>query len=157
MYRLVEALQGVINQSDHFVDFACGNNRFGSILCQCFGLSWSSYDEAVPEDTRNYMGKSWMLAGPSDVPANVVIGIFPPLHKGPIMCEMYLQHALQFRPRLLVLLVPASCRWCPDKRKYEELMRRKGFCSEVDFATEQGHGDLAPQRVSLDLLILRRV
>ena len=84
-------------------------------------MSFVGFDILPAECQKYFVRKSWFdvklgqLPPPvrMDMPSNIVIGLNPPFGVRNAMAIKFIKHGLQFRPRLIVLIVPQVCYFAP--------------------------------------------
>ena len=97
-------------ERDVYVDFSCGTNEFGAML----GLKkWFGLDIYLPATNncgQRFRWKNWFDV--TWLPRDCVIGLNPPFGSKGELAQKFIDHALSFKPRLLVLIVPdISVKW----------------------------------------------
>lgn len=106
-------LQPELRAGDTFIDFACGQNSFGGMLTDPGTrgpLATRAFDVLSPaEKTADFERRNWLSVDASELPSGeLVIGLNPPFgHQNKTAIE-FVAHALCARPRLLVLIMPAT-------------------------------------------------
>jgi len=112
-----------LRKGDCCVDFSCGSNEFLSMLekkSAMAGLgnsmSYVGFDILPASIQRNFVMKSWFDVRQHDllsetnldpkVPTHIVVGLNPPFGVKSAMAIKFIQHSLQFMPRVIVLIVP---------------------------------------------------
>jgi len=113
---VASSIESFLNPDDRFVDFCCGSNNFGQILHRRFGIPWVAFDVFPAQNMMNFVRKNWFDVLPSDVPGNLVIGLSPPLVLDQSIAKRFVQHALLFKPRMVLLLPKAA--WLPSSDSY---------------------------------------
>jgi hypothetical protein len=107
-------------------------------------VSGRAYDIIVAKNDTDFVLKSWFDAsaaterlGPSD---NLVIGLNPPFGKNNSLANQFVRHAVdQFRPRILVLIVPPSTLIPAD---YRLAFEDRNMCRGEEFYVPGGCGYL---------------
>jgi len=106
-------LQRELLPGDTFIDFACGQNSFGGMLTDPGTnrpLATRAFDVLSPaEKTADFERRNWLSVDASELPSGeLVIGLNPPFgHQNKTAIE-FVAHAVCARPRLLVLIMPAT-------------------------------------------------
>lgn len=96
--------RGRLVATDVYIDFSCGTNEFGAML----GLKrWVGFDILPPSTNacrEHFRWVNWFDV--SDVPPKAVIGLNPPFGVGGETARLFINKSLNFKPRLLALIVP---------------------------------------------------
>lgn len=109
--RVADQLKPLLRTDrDVFIDFSCGTNEFGFML----GLkNWWGYDIYPPAvhkcaSQEHFRWKNFFDVDSGELPANCVIGLNPPFGVGGDTASLFVKKAMDFRPRLIALIVPES-------------------------------------------------
>ena len=110
---IAKRLQPYLQPGDTFVDFACGQNSFGALLKDPQTqqpLETVAFDILSPaEKTDNFVRRPWQSVDATTLPqGELVIGLNPPFGHENKEAIKFVQHSLCARPRLLVLIMPAT-------------------------------------------------
>ncbi|OMO52936.1 Zinc finger, PHD-type [Corchorus capsularis] len=111
--EVVGRLHWYVQNGDTIVDFCCGSNDFSCLLKEKLekvgkSCSYKNYDLFQPKNDFNFEQKDWMNVNPNDLPdgSKLVMGLNPPFgHKGQ-RAYKFIEKALKFKPKLLILIVP---------------------------------------------------
>jgi len=111
--EIARTVQPMLQAGDTFVDFACGQNSFGSMLVDPATrqpLASRSFDVLSPVDkTHDFCRRNWFAVSASELPpGELIIGLNPPFGHNNKTAIEFVKHAVCMRPRLLVLIMPAT-------------------------------------------------
>ena len=111
--KIAERLNPLLRPGDTFVDFACGQNSFGGLLRDPLTqqtLPTVSFDVLSPaENTSDFHRRNWFAVSAAEMPpGELVVGLNPPFGHLNKTAIDFVKHALCMRPRLLVLIMPAT-------------------------------------------------
>jgi len=129
--QIADCVQNELLPGDTFVDFACGQNSFGSLLkdpATNEPLPTIAFDILSPaERTDDFHRHPWHAVDASVLPpGELVIGLNPPFgHQNREAIE-FVEHALCAKPRMIALIMPAT-NYAPrgyDLVKYDDQMCR---------------------------------
>eukprot|EP00898_Chlorokybus_atmophyticus_P001657 jgi/Chlat1/2492/Chrsp175S02363 len=111
----------VIHEGDTVVDFCCGANHWSVFLAeQCKELghrnvSFRNFDLFKAENSFCFEQRDWFEVKPGDLPPGerLVIGLNPPFGTQCALANRFVAHAVEFKPRVIVLIVPRETRHPP--------------------------------------------
>ncbi|OMO55445.1 Zinc finger, RING/FYVE/PHD-type [Corchorus olitorius] len=123
-YTKVEKLKEIVNRlywylqdGDTIVDFCCGSNDFSCLLNEKLeevrkSCSFKNYDLFHPKNDFNFEQKDWMTVNIDELPdgSELVIGLNPPVGREASGTNKFIQKALRFRPKLIVVIAPMEAR-----------------------------------------------
>ncbi|XP_047048314.1 protein ENHANCED DOWNY MILDEW 2-like [Lolium rigidum] len=111
--KIVDKLQWYIQSGDTVVDFCCGSNDFSTLLKEkledsekhCF---YKNYDLIQPKNNFNFERRDWMTVQPDELPAGsrLIMGLNPPFGFKASLANQFINKALSFKPKLIILIVP---------------------------------------------------
>jgi hypothetical protein len=99
---VVNGLDEIKDEEVTFVDFACGKNEFAKLL----PLKSLSFDFGSICEAYGGMVKDWFTV--KDLPSKVIIGLNPPFGYQGCLARRFVNHALSFKPLLLLLILPSK-------------------------------------------------
>ncbi|GER54071.1 enhanced downy mildew 1 2 [Striga asiatica] len=95
------------------VDFCCGSNDFSCLMkeeLERMGrkCSFKNYDLIQPKNDFNFEKRDWMSVGLGELPegSNLIMGLNPPFGVQASLANQFIEKALSFMPKLLILIVP---------------------------------------------------
>lgn len=113
--EIVDILHWYVQEGDTIVDFCCGSNDFSCLMkkkLQEMGkkCSFKNYDLITPKNDFNFEQRDWMSVHPRELPAgsNLIMGLNPPFGVKASLANKFIDKALEFKPKLLILIVPTE-------------------------------------------------
>ncbi|KXG25665.1 hypothetical protein SORBI_3007G214900 [Sorghum bicolor] len=110
---IVDKLQWYIQSGDTVVDFCCGSNDFSLLLKETLESSgkncfYKNYDLIQPKNDFNFERRDWMTVQPDELPTGcrLVMGLNPPFGFKASLANQFINKALTFKPKLIILIVP---------------------------------------------------
>ncbi|KAK1348692.1 Protein ENHANCED DOWNY MILDEW 2 [Heracleum sosnowskyi] len=110
---IVDKLRWYVQDGDTIVDFCCGANDFSCLMRERLHkmgkiCSFKNYDLITPKNDFNFEQKDWMTVTSEELPAgsNLIMGLNPPFGVDGILANKFIDKALTFKPKLLILIVP---------------------------------------------------
>ncbi|KAL6859016.1 hypothetical protein ACP4OV_018018 [Aristida adscensionis] len=125
---IVDKLQWYIQNGDTVVDFCCGSNDFSLLLKEKLEASgkscfYKNYDLIQPKvvycwthnadmayhgNDFNFEKRDWMSVQPDELPTGcrLIMGLNPPFGFKASLANQFINKALTFKPKLIVLIVP---------------------------------------------------
>ncbi|KAI5066652.1 hypothetical protein GOP47_0019276 [Adiantum capillus-veneris] len=107
--EIVERLHWYVQEGDMLVDFCCGSNHFSLMMKQKLEETWKScdyknFDLFTTNNDFNFTKGDWFDVKQDQLPDGnrLVMGLNPPF----ALANQFVRHALKFKPKLLVLIVP---------------------------------------------------
>uniref|UniRef100_A0ACD6AIB6 Uncharacterized protein n=1 Tax=Avena sativa TaxID=4498 RepID=A0ACD6AIB6_AVESA len=111
--KIVDRLQWYIQSGDTVVDFCCGSNDFSTLLKEKLEASekncfYKNYDIIQPKNDFNFERRDWMSVQPDELPAGsrLIMGLNPPFGFKASLANQFINKALSFKPKLIILIVP---------------------------------------------------
>ncbi|KAG9453165.1 hypothetical protein H6P81_006069 [Aristolochia fimbriata] len=111
--EIVEKLHFYVQKGDMIVDFCCGANDFSRLMKEkieemgmiCF---YKNYDVIQPENDFCFEKKDWMTVKKDELPtgSQLIMGLNPPFGVAGALANKFINKALEFKPKLLILIVP---------------------------------------------------
>ncbi|XP_056158468.1 protein ENHANCED DOWNY MILDEW 2-like isoform X5 [Syzygium oleosum] len=119
-FTKVEKLQEIVNRlhwyvqnGDTIVDFCCGSNEFSLLMKEkldkigkrCF---FKNYDIFPPKIPFQFEKRDWMSVDVAELPdgSELIMGLNPPFGVNASLANQFINKALSFKPKLLILTVP---------------------------------------------------
>ncbi|KAL3646057.1 hypothetical protein CASFOL_011237 [Castilleja foliolosa] len=129
-FTKVEKLKQVVSRlcwyardGDTIVDFCCGSNDFSCLMKEELDrmgrkCSFKNYDLIQPKNDFNFERRDWMTVGLEELPegSNLIMGLNPPFGVQASLANKFINKALKFNPKLLILIVPKETKRL-DKKK----------------------------------------
>ncbi|KAK7387132.1 hypothetical protein VNO78_27659 [Psophocarpus tetragonolobus] len=147
-FTQVEKLEGIVNKlhwyvqnGDTIVDFCCGANDFSTLLNKKLEetgkrCSYRNFDLLPTKNDFNFEMRDWMTVQKKELPtgSQLIMGLNPPFGLKAALANKFIDKALQFRPKLLILIVPPETERLDEKRSPYDLVWEDGrFLSGKSF------------------------
>ncbi|KAK4437532.1 protein ENHANCED DOWNY MILDEW 2 [Sesamum alatum] len=127
--QVVGRLRWYVQDGDTIVDFCCGSNDFSCLMKQELDrmgrkCSFKNYDLIHPKNDFNFEKRNWMSVCPDELPegSKLIIGLNPPYGVQAFHANQFIEKALKFRPKLLILIVPKETDRLDEKRSPYDLI-----------------------------------
>ncbi|CAN4117815.1 unnamed protein product [Withania somnifera] len=111
--EIVDMLHWYVRDGDMIVDLCCGSNNFSCLMKKKLdeigkGCSYKNYDLFQPKNDFNFEKRDWMtvLAEGLPVGSKLIMGLNPPFGVNAALANKFINKALEFKPKLLILIVP---------------------------------------------------
>ncbi|KAJ8534425.1 hypothetical protein K7X08_016153 [Anisodus acutangulus] len=112
--EIVDMLHWYVREGDMIVDFCCGSNDFSCLMKKKLdeigkGCLYRNYDIFQAKNDFNFEKKDWMTVRPDDLPvggSKLIMGLNPPFGVNAGLANKFINKALEFKPKLLILIVP---------------------------------------------------
>ncbi|WCJ33020.1 ENHANCED DOWNY MILDEW 2 [Euphorbia peplus] len=112
--KIVDMLHWYTNDGDMIVDFCCGANDFSCLMKKKLEetgkkCSYKNYDLIQPKIDFNFEKRDWMTVKPEELPkrgSQLIMGLNPPFGVKASLANKFINQALKFKPKLLILIVP---------------------------------------------------
>ncbi|XVE72493.1 hypothetical protein DITRI_Ditri11bG0043500 [Diplodiscus trichospermus] len=124
--EIVGRLHWYVQDGDTIVDFCCGSNDFSCLLkekLEKMGKSclFKNYDLFPPKNDFNFEKRDWMSVNLDELPdgSRLIMGLNPPFGVKASRANMFINKALKFRPKLIILIVPKETRRLDEKEAYD--------------------------------------
>ncbi|KAL6311060.1 hypothetical protein AAG906_011902 [Vitis piasezkii] len=116
-FTKVDKLKEIVEKLHYYVkmivDFCCGANDFSCLMKQKLEemgkkCSYKNYDVIQPKNDFNFEKRDWMSVKQKELPtgSQLIMGLNPPFGVKASLANMFINKALQFKPKLLILIVP---------------------------------------------------
>ncbi|GLT34185.1 hypothetical protein SLA2020_087140 [Shorea laevis] len=124
--EIVDRLCWYVQNGDTIVDFSCGSNDFSCLMKEKLEnmgkfCSFKNYDLFRPKNDFNFEQRDWMSINLNELPdgSQLIMGLNPPFGFKASLANMFINKALQFRPKLIVLIVPEETKRIDKKAPYD--------------------------------------
>ncbi|CAA2998858.1 ENHANCED DOWNY MILDEW 2 [Olea europaea subsp. europaea] len=111
--EIVDILHWYVKDGDMVVDFCCGSNDFSCLMKEKLdeiGKSclYRNYDIVQTKNNFNFEKRDWLEVQPNELPpgSKLIMGLNPPFGVNASLANKFIDKALEFKPKLLVLIVP---------------------------------------------------
>ncbi|CAH2069864.1 unnamed protein product [Thlaspi arvense] len=123
LQQIVDRLHWYAEDSDMIVDFCCGANDFSCLMKtkleetgkKCL---YKNYDLFQAKNDFNFEKRDWMTVRKEELPPGerLIMGLNPPFGFNASLANTFVDKALEFRPKILILIVPPETERL-DKKK----------------------------------------
>ncbi|KAK7288464.1 hypothetical protein RIF29_01924 [Crotalaria pallida] len=135
-FTQVEKLEGIVDKlhwyvqnGDTIVDFCCGANDFSILMNKKLEetgkrCSYRNYDLLPTKNDFNFEMRDWTTVQPKELPrgSQLIMGLNPPFGLKAALANKFIDKALEFKPKLLILIVPAETERLDKKRSPYDLV-----------------------------------
>ncbi|KAL2495852.1 Protein ENHANCED DOWNY MILDEW 2 [Forsythia ovata] len=111
--EIVDILHWYVKDGDMIVDFCCGSNDFSCLMKKKLdemgkSCSFRNYDIVQAKNNLNFEKRDWMEVQPNELPpgSKLIMGLNPPFGVNANLANKFINKALEFKPKLLILIVP---------------------------------------------------
>ncbi|XP_022716813.1 protein ENHANCED DOWNY MILDEW 2 [Durio zibethinus] len=122
--EIVDRLHWYVQDGDTIVDFCCGANDFSLLMKKKLEetgkkCSYKNYDIFQAKNDMNFERRDWMTVRPKELPtgSQLIMGLNPPFGVKAALANKFIDKALEFNPKLLILIVPPETERL-DKKKF---------------------------------------
>ncbi|XP_027127604.2 protein ENHANCED DOWNY MILDEW 2 isoform X1 [Coffea arabica] len=129
LQAIVDKLHSYVADGDTVVDFCCGANDFSCLMklkMDEMGKScnFKNYDIKQAKNDFNFEKKDWMTVQKSDLPSGskLIMGLNPPFGVKASLANKFIDKALQFKPKLLILIAPQETLRLDEKKNPYDLV-----------------------------------
>ncbi|CAI8596663.1 unnamed protein product [Vicia faba] len=147
-FTQVEKLEGIVNKlhwyvqnDDMIVDFCCGANDFSILMKKkledtgkrCF---FKNFDLLPTKNDFNFEMRDWMTIRRKELPSGsrLIMGLNPPFGLKAALANKFIDKALEFEPKLLILIVPPETERLDKKQSpYDLVWEDERFLSGKSF------------------------
>ncbi|KAK2639863.1 hypothetical protein Ddye_027658 [Dipteronia dyeriana] len=138
---IVDRLHWYVHGGDMIVDFCCGANDFSCLMekkLEATGKKclYKNYDIFPAKNDFNFEKRDWFSVKPGELApgSQLIMGLNPPFGVKAALANMFINKALEFNPKLLILIVPPETERL-DKKKppYDLVWEDEQFLSGKSF------------------------
>lgn len=127
--EIVDRLHWYVNKGDMIVDFCCGANEFSLFMRKKLEeagkkCDYKNFDLIQTKNDFNFSKRDWFSVRPDDLPdgSRLIMGLNPPFGLKAALANQFIDHALKFKPKLLILIVPKETERLERKRDPYDLV-----------------------------------
>lgn len=127
--EIVDKIHWYVNDGDTIVDFCCGANDFSWLMKQKLDkvgkkCSFKNYDLFRPKNDFSFEKRDWMTVQPRELPpgSQLIMGLNPPFGVKASLANQFIDKALQFKPKILILIVPPETKRLDEKKTPYDLI-----------------------------------
>ncbi|KAM1754950.1 hypothetical protein ACFX11_007306 [Malus domestica] len=139
--EIADRLHWYAKDGDTIVDFCCGANDFSIVMKKkleetgknCF---YKNYDCIQPKNDFCFEKRDWMKVKPKELPkgSQLIMGLNPPFGVKAALANKFIDKALEFNPKLLILIVPPETQRLNEKKSpYDLIWEDTQFVSGKSF------------------------
>ncbi|XP_057955272.1 protein ENHANCED DOWNY MILDEW 2-like isoform X3 [Malania oleifera] len=139
--QIVDRLHWYVQNDDMIVDFCCGSNDFSCLMKEKLAgmgkkCSFKNYDLFPSKHDFNFEQRDWMSVCLHELlpGSQLIMGLNPPFGVNASLANKFINKALKFKPKLLILIVPKETERLDRKRtpydmiwEDEQLLSGKSF------------------------------
>ncbi|PWA62622.1 zinc finger, RING/FYVE/PHD-type, Methyltransferase, trithorax [Artemisia annua] len=139
--EIVDRLHWYVQDGDVIVDFCCGSNDFSVFMKEKLDITgkkclFRNYDLITPKNAFQFEKRDWLSVPVNTLPegSRLVMGLNPPFGVNASLANKFIDHALTFKPKLLILIVPPETKRLDRKRSpYDLIWQEKSMLSGKSF------------------------
>ncbi|XP_030520622.2 protein ENHANCED DOWNY MILDEW 2-like isoform X2 [Rhodamnia argentea] len=141
LQEIVDKLHWYVGDGDMIVDFCCGANDFSRLMAKKLEetgkkCSYKNYDIFPPKNNFEFELRDWMTVQLKELPygSKLIMGLNPPFGVRGALANKFIDKALQFKPKLLMLIVPSETERLDEKKfRYDLVWEDDRFLSGKSF------------------------
>eukprot|EP00249_Psilotum_nudum_P024832 c29302_g1_i1 orf=194-5161(-) len=111
--EVVYRLQWYVEDGDMVVDMCCGSNDFSVLMKERIAQTgkkceFKNFDIIQPKNDFNFEKRDWFQVKEGELPvgSRLIMGLNPPFGVKAQLANSFINHALDFKPKLVILIVP---------------------------------------------------
>ncbi|KAD6454149.1 hypothetical protein E3N88_08855 [Mikania micrantha] len=139
--EIVDRLHWYVEDGDMIVDFCCGSNDFSCFMKEKLDImgkrcKFKNYDLITPKNAFNFEKRDWFSVPVEALPdgSRLVMGLNPPFGVHASLANKFIDHALKFKPKLIILIVPKETRRLDCKSpRYDLIWEERNMLSGKSF------------------------
>ncbi|XP_051128181.1 protein ENHANCED DOWNY MILDEW 2 [Andrographis paniculata] len=127
--EIVDILHWYIQDNDMVVDFCCGSNDFSCLVKKKVDqtgkkCSFKNYDILQAKNDFCFERRDWMGVRPNELPngSQLIMGLNPPFGVNAALANKFVNKALEFKPKLIILIVPRETQRLDEKESPYDLI-----------------------------------
>lgn len=135
LVEIVDKLHWYVEPGDMIVDFCCGANDFSRLMKQKLDevqkkCDFKNYDLIQPQNRFCFEKRDWMTVQPNELPrgSQLIMGLNPPFGVKASLANKFIDKALTFKPKLIVLIVPKETKRLDQKKTPYNLIWEDSEC-----------------------------
>lgn len=129
LVEIVDRLHWYVEPGDTIVDFCCGANDFSRLMKEKLDkvqkkCNFKNYDLIQPQHRFCFEKRDWMTVQPNELPrgSQLIMGLNPPFGVKASLANKFIDKALTFKPKLIILIVPKETKRLDQKRTPYDLI-----------------------------------
>ncbi|CAL5080641.1 unnamed protein product [Urochloa decumbens] len=135
LVEIVDKLHWYVEPGDTIVDFCCGANDFSRLMREKLDkvskkCHFKNYDLIQPKNHFSFEKRDWMTVKPNELPcgSQLIMGLNPPFGVKASLANKFIDKALSFKPKLIVLIVPKETKRLDQKKTPYDLIWEDSEC-----------------------------
>ncbi|KAK7300003.1 hypothetical protein RJT34_10834 [Clitoria ternatea] len=140
-WKIVEKIHWYVQNGDTIVDLCSDANDFSILMKKKLeeaGMkcSYRNYDLLTTKEDFSYERRDWMTVQPTELPAGsqLIMRLNPPFGPKAALANKFLDKALEFKPKLLIIIVPPETERLDKKLSpYDLIWEDRNFLSGMSF------------------------
>ncbi|CAM8985357.1 unnamed protein product [Rhodiola kirilowii] len=140
LQEVVHRLHHYVLDGDTIVDFCCGSNDFSLLMKKKLNemgkcCSFRNYDIIQPKNDFCFEKRDWMSVTPKELPtgSKLIMGLNPPFGVKASLANKFINKALEFNPKLIILIVPEETKRLDDNYAYDLIWEDRKILSGKSF------------------------
>ncbi|KAL5728261.1 hypothetical protein ACHQM5_001370 [Ranunculus cassubicifolius] len=132
LQEIVDKLHWYTKNGDTIVDFCCGANDFSWLMKDKLeetkkSCHFRNFDIIHPKNDFCFEKRDWMTVKKSELPVgdNLIMGLNPPFGYKASLANQFIEKALEFKPKLVILIVPPETQRLDRKGRYDLIWEDK--------------------------------
>ncbi|CAA7035215.1 unnamed protein product [Microthlaspi erraticum] len=140
LIEIVERLHWYVQNGDTVVDFCCGSNDFSCLMKEklvktgksCF---FKNFDLIPPKNDFNFEKRDWLTVNKEELPdgSQLIMGLNPPFGYKSSLANIFIRKALEFKPKILILIVPSETKRVDEIAGYDLIWKDTRILSGMSF------------------------
>ncbi|KAK7276900.1 hypothetical protein RIF29_18048 [Crotalaria pallida] len=138
---IVDKLHWYVQNGDTIVDFCCGANEFSILMKKKLEesgkkCSYKNYDKLPTKNDFSFEMRDWLAVHPNELPtgSQLIMGLRPPFGVKTTFGNKFIDKALEFKPKLLILIAPIETERLAKKlSSYDIVWEDENFLSDMSF------------------------
>ncbi|XP_072148269.1 protein ENHANCED DOWNY MILDEW 2 isoform X2 [Setaria viridis] len=135
LVEIADKLHWYVEPGDTIVDFCCGANDFSRLLKEKLDkvqkkCHFKNYDLIQPKNHFGFEKRDWMTVKLNELPrgSQLIMGLNPPFGVKASLANKFIDKALSFKPKLVVLIVPKETKRLDQKKTPYDLIWEDSEC-----------------------------
>ncbi|XP_021906184.1 LOW QUALITY PROTEIN: protein ENHANCED DOWNY MILDEW 2-like [Carica papaya] len=129
LQEVVDKLHWYVQDGDMIVDFCCGANDFSCLMKEKLEetgkrCSYKNYDLFEAKNSFNFEQRDWFTVKKEELQpgSKLIIGLNPPFGVKAALANKFINRAIEFDPKLIVLIVPPETERLDQKKSSYRLV-----------------------------------
>nr|BAD01751.1 unknown protein [Oryza sativa Japonica Group]BAD03389.1 unknown protein [Oryza sativa Japonica Group]BAG94216.1 unnamed protein product [Oryza sativa Japonica Group] len=129
LIEIAEKLHWYVQPGDMIVDFSCGTNDFSQFMKEKLDkvgkrCNFKNYDVIQPKNSFSFEKRDWMTVRQKELPhgSKLIMGLNPPFGPKAMLANKFIDKALTFKPKLIILIVPKEAERLDRKQQPYDLV-----------------------------------